>query len=117
VNQSQKVWEPGGVRAAEVWEYHSDACDAAWFDVHPVDADDGDVAKLSAWNPGGPSQPFIFSVGNFGQVYSTSSAMVDDENGVEACVGAQVYYTNTVTVNGNVELVKTYYMWEFLGCR
>lgn len=117
VRQDQNVWEPNGRLAASVWEYHSDACDAAWFIVLPVDTEDGDLAKLSAWNPGGPSQHFTFSVGSYDKVSTTASAMVDDENGVQACAGAQVYYLNAVTVNGQIELVKTYFMWEFLGCR
>lgn len=117
VRQNQNVWEPNDRITAQVWEYHSDACDAAWFAAQPVNPEYGDLAKLSAWNPGGPSQHFTFSVGGYGKVNSTVSAMVDDENGVQACAGAQVYYLNPVTVNGQVKLVKTYYMWEFLGCR
>jgi uncharacterized protein YraI len=117
VRQNQVIWEPRGREAAVVWEYHSDACDAAWFKVRAIDPDDGDSANLSAWNPGGPSQHFTFSVGDYGKVSTTSSAMVDDENGVQACAGAHVYYLKAVTVNGQVKLVKTYFMWEFLGCR
>jgi hypothetical protein len=112
------IWEPGGRPSAAVWEEHSDACDAAWYEVAGiVDPEDGDIAHLSAWNPGGPSQHFTYSVGNRDQWSATSSAMVDDQNGVQACVGAQVWYLNPVTVNGKIKLVKTYYEWEFLGCR
>lgn len=102
------IWEPGNRATAIVWEYHSNACDAAWYEVVGTLWDDpGDLAALSAWNPGGPSQHFIFSVSNSGKVTTTSSAMVDDENGVKACVGAQVYYQNQ----------KTYFEWEVLRCR
>ena len=113
-----KLWEPGGRDTAVVWEYHSNLCDAAWFEAIPaVEREAGDSAKLSAWNPGGPSQHFSYSVDNHGNGSGTYSAMVDDENGVQACTGAQIYYLRAVTVNGEVTLVKTYYMWKFLGCR
>jgi hypothetical protein len=113
-----KIWEPSSRVTAVVWEYHSNACDSAWYEVAGrVNADDGDLADLSAWNPGGPSQHFTYSVGTKGAVTATPSAMVDDENGVEACVGAQVYYLKAVTVNGKTKLVKTYFQWEVMRCR
>jgi hypothetical protein len=44
--------------------------------------------------------------GSYDTIHTTgSSAMVDDENGVQACVGARVWNEGT------------YYEWEFLGCR
>jgi hypothetical protein len=117
VNQSWHLWEPGD-RSIELWEYHSNACDAAW--IVPMNTgrfDDGDTAYISVWNPGGPSQHFTFSVGNYGKITATTSAMVDDENGVQVCTGAQMYYLKPVVVNGVTKWVNTYYTWDFAGCR
>jgi uncharacterized protein YraI len=111
------IWEPDSRVTAVVWEYHSNACDAAWYEVAgPVWDDYGDLADMSAWNPHGPSQHFTYSVGSGGKINATASAMVDDENGVYACVGAQIYYLKSVTVNGQVKLVKTYFQWEVMRC-
>lgn len=112
------IWEPGKRKAAVVWQYHSNACDAAWFvAVGGGNPDAGDAAHLSAWNPHGPSQPFTYSYTSPTKVTRGSSLMVDDENGVYACVGAHVYYSRVVITNGEPRLVETYYGWELLRCR
>jgi hypothetical protein len=104
------IWEPGGRITAVVYEYHSNACNAAWFEFGGrVDANAGDLAKLSAWNPKGPSQHFTYFVSNSGRLTAGASNMVDDETGATACVGAQVYYEPS-----NVEV---YYKWEVMHCR
>jgi len=104
------IWEPGGRVTAVVYEYHSNACNAAWFEFGGrVDANGGDLAKLSAWNPNGPSQHFTYFLSNSDKLTAGASNMVDDETGATACVGAQVYYEPN-----NVEV---YYKWEVLHCR
>jgi hypothetical protein len=107
------IWEPaaqGGRISGVVYEYHSNACNAAWFEVGgPSDPQPGDLARLSAWNPKGPSQRFTYFVTNSDKVTGGASNMVDDETGATACVGAQVYYEP-----GNVEV---YYKWEVMLCR
>jgi hypothetical protein len=105
-----KIWEPYSRVTAVVWEYHSNACNAAWFEVGGlVNASAGDLAKLSAWNPNGPSQHFTYFLTNSGRLTAGASNMVDDETGATACVGAQVYYEPR-----NVEV---YYKWELMHCR
>ena len=104
------IVEPGGRISGVVYEWHSNACNAAWFGVGgPVWADDGDLAELSAWNPKGPSQHFRYFVNGSGQVIGGDSNMVDDETGATACVGAQIYY-----VPNDVEV---YVGWKVMLCR
>lgn len=107
------ILEPAGQTrrtSGDVVELHSNACNAAWFDVYgTVDPQDGDLAKLSAWNPKGPSQHFTYFINGSGKMIGGDSNMVNDGIGAIACVGAQVYY-----VPGNVEV---YYQWQLMLCR
>jgi hypothetical protein len=111
--QDIPILEPTGDTtrtSGEVWEWHSNACNAAWFGVAgKVDYQDGDLAKLSAWNPKGPSQPFTYFINGSGEMTGGDSNMVNDGIGAIACVGAQVYYTPGI--------VEVYYKWQLMLCR